>query len=133
MKLPLLALATVALWAGLAGCGGHAGVEPPPGQDDFFVTWEIDSLAFGALDCASAGAATVDLDAVNVDSGARFVSTFACDAFQGTSGPVDVGRFDVLVNLTDANGGVIDQVDIGVQNLTEAGTIDLGHVIFRLQ
>jgi hypothetical protein len=129
VKLPLLA---IAFGAALAGCGGHA-VEAPPGQDDFFVTWEIDSLAFGALDCASAGAATVVLDAINVDSGARFVSTFVCDAFQGTSGPVDIGRFDVLLNLADANGGVIDQVDIGVENLTEAGTIDLGHAIFRLQ
>jgi hypothetical protein len=121
--------------AAVAGCGGGSVTVTPAGavQDNFFVTWEIDSLAFGPIDCRTAGAATVDLDAVNVDSGRRFVFTFPCDAFQGQAGPIDVGNFDVLLNLTDPSGGVIDQVNVGTENVTQAGTIDLGHVVFRLQ
>lgn len=120
------------------GCGSGGGsvvvtpAAPPPVEDNFFVTWEIDSNTYGPLDCGQAGATTVDLDIVNVDTGARFVDSFDCNAYQGTSEPVDVGDFDVLVNLTDPTGGVISQTDIGTENVSTAGTIDLGHVIFTL-
>jgi hypothetical protein len=120
----------------VAGCGSSTTVVtpagPPPVVDNFFVTWEIQSATVGPLDCASAGATFVDLDIVNVDTGARFVDSFDCRAYQGTSQPVDVGRFDVLINLTDAGGGVLSQTDLGTENVSTAGTIDLGHFIFTL-
>jgi hypothetical protein len=112
-------------------CNDHQTVVVPATvQDRFFATWEIDSTRLGSIDCATAGASTVDMDLVNADSGNRFVFSFPCDAYQGTSGPVDVGRFDVLVNLTDPSGGVISQANIGAENVTTGGTIDLGHVVF---
>ncbi|MGZ3438768.1 MAG: hypothetical protein ACXVDD_04610 [Polyangia bacterium] len=123
----------------LAGCGSSGGgtvvvpASPPPVEDNFFATWEIQSVSVGPLDCFEAGAATVDMDIVNLDSGARFVYAFDCAAYQGTSGPVDVGRFDVLLTLDDGSGGVISQVDVGTENVSTAGTIDLGHFIFTLQ
>jgi len=121
----------------VGGCSSHTTVvtpsSPPPVEDNFFATWEIDSASFGAsIDCASAGAATVDMDIVNTDTGSRFVDSFDCNAYQGTSGPVDVGNFDVLLQLTDPSGGVISQVDVGTENVSTAGTIDLGHFIFTL-
>jgi len=119
----------------VAGCGSTTVVtpaSPPPVEDNFFVTWEIQSATVGPLDCFSAGASFVDLDIVNLDTGSRFVDSFDCNAYQGTSEPVDVGRFDVLVNLTDATGGVLSQTDLGTENVSTAGTIDLGHVIFTL-
>jgi hypothetical protein len=119
-----------------AGCGSSTTVVtpagPPPVVDNFFVTWEIQSASVGPLSCESAGAAFVDLDIVNVDTGTRFVDSFDCRDYQGTSEPVDVGRFDVLVQLTDATGGVMSQTDLGTENVSTAGTIDLGHVIFTL-
>jgi hypothetical protein len=127
---------SLVMMAGL-GCGGGGGTvvvpaTPPTVQDNFFVTWEIQSGTVGPLTCEEVGATTVDMDIVNVDTGARFVDSFDCRAYQGTSGPVDVGRFDVLVNLTDPSGGVISQTDIGTENVSMAGTIDLGHVIFTV-
>ncbi len=125
-----------ALALALGGCGNSGTVTVGPSgtiEDNFFVTWEIDSATLGAIDCASVGASGVDMDVVNVDTGRRFLFPFACEAFQGTSGPVDAGAFDVLLNLVDPSGGVIDQVDIGVENVNAAGTLDLGHVIFRLR
>jgi hypothetical protein len=119
----------------LAGCGSHEVVVAPasPGiQDNFFATWEIESTRFGPIECFQAGATGVDMDIVNVDSGERFVDSFACDAYQGTSGPVGVGRFDVLINLVDPTGAVLSQTDLGVSNIETAGTIDLGHVIFTI-
>jgi hypothetical protein len=120
----------------VAGCGSSTTVvtpaSPPPVVDNFFVTWEIQSATVGPLDCFSAGAEFVDLDIVNVDTGARFVDSFDCRDYQGTSEPVDVGRFDVLVQLTDAGHGVLSQTDLGTENVSTAGTIDLGHVIFTL-
>ena len=89
--------------------------------------------SFGAIDCASVGAATVDMDIVNVDTGSRFVDSFNCNAYQGTSGPVDVGNFDVLLDLSDPSGGVISQVNVGAENVSTAGTIDLGHFIFTVR
>ena len=119
-----------------AGCGSHTTVvtpaSPPPVEDNFFATWEIQSASVGPLDCFSAGATNVDMDIVNVDTGSRYVDTFPCDAYQGTSGPIDVGNFDVLLNLTDATGGVLSQVEVGTENVSTAGTIDLGHFIFTL-
>jgi len=121
----------------VGGCGSSTTVvtpaSPPPVEDNFFATWEIDSASFGgSIDCASVGAATVDMDIVNSDTGNRFVDTFDCNAYQGTSGPVDVGNFDILLQLTDPSGGVITQVDVGTENVSTAGTIDLGHFIFTL-
>ena len=119
-----------------AGCGSSTTTvtpaSPPPVEDNFFVTWEIQSATVGPLDCFEAGAASVDLDIVNVDTGSRFTDSFDCRDYQGTSGPIDVGRFDVLVQLADSSGGVISQTDLGTENVSTAGTIDLGHVIFTL-
>jgi hypothetical protein len=119
-----------------AGCGSSTTVvtpaSPPPVEDNFFATWEIQSSSVGPLDCESAGASFVDMDLVNSDTGARFVYSFPCTDYQGTSGPVDVGTFDALLNLTDASGGVLSQVEIGTENVSTAGTIDLGHFIFTL-
>jgi hypothetical protein len=117
----------------VAGCGGNTVVVTPTGtpvQDNFFATWEIDSQRFGAVSCEEAGAATVDMDLVNVDTGRRFVYSFDCRDYQGTSGPVDVGSFDVLLSLTDFNGFVLSQTNVGTENVSTAGTIDLGHHIF---
>jgi hypothetical protein len=131
-------LGSILLLVLVAGCGSRGSTtvvgpaSPPPVQDNFFVTWEIDSSFYGPLDCFQAGAAAVDMDIVNVDTGSRFVDSFRCDAYQGLSGPVDVGRFDVLLNLTDARGGVMSQLDLGTENVSTAGTIDLGHIIFTL-
>lgn len=121
----------------VAGCDSHGEVvvapsAPPAIVDNFFVTWEIESTTFGPLSCAQANAPEVDLDIVNVDTGERFVDSFACEALQGTSGPVGEGRFDVLVNLVDPTGAVLSQTDLGVSTVATAGTIDLGHVIFTL-
>lgn len=120
----------------VAGCSSHTTVvtpaSPPPVVDNFFATWEIQSASVGPLDCVSAGASFVDMDIVNVDTGSRFVDSFDCNAYQGTSEPVDVGNFDILLDLSDASGGVISQVNVGTENVSTAGTIDLGHFIFTL-
>lgn len=122
----------------VAGCGSGSSTtvvtpaSPPRIVDNFFATWEVHSTTFGPLTCPEAGAAFVDMDIVNVDTGARFVDTFDCNRYQGTSQPVDVGRFDVLLNLADGGHGVISQIDVGTENVSTAGTIDLGHFIFTL-
>ncbi len=122
----LVKLAAVATLAMLLGCGAGTSAASPsggPAQDNFFATWEIDSAS---------GARFVDLDLVNVDTGSRAVFTFDCDDYQGTSGLVDAGHFDVLLNLTDGSGAVLAQTGVGVQHLTRAGTVDLGHHIFQI-
>ena len=118
--------------AALAGCGSSSTTVTPSGtiEDNFFVTWEIHSAALGPVDCQTANAPGVDLDAVNLDTGERHIFHFACTAYQGTAGPISVGHFDVLLNLVDPTGGVISQTDIGAENISTAGTIDLGHVVF---
>jgi hypothetical protein len=118
----------------LGGCGHpDHGVGPTSTPADrFFVTWEIQSASFGPIDCFSAGASEVDLDLVNTDTGVRFVDRFPCDDYEGRSGPVDVGTFDVLLILADPTGAALSQIDIGTENVTAAGTLDLGHVIFQL-
>jgi hypothetical protein len=121
----------------LAGCGPPTVVvgpsSNPPPQDNFFATWEISSSFYGSVSCPSVGASFVDMDLVNVDTGRRFLYSFDCNAYQGTSGPVDVGRFDVLLNLSDAGHGVISSIDVGTSNASVAGTIDLGHFVFTVQ
>jgi hypothetical protein len=120
---------------GAIGCGSSSPVTvvaTATPQDNFFLTWEIDSLRFGTVDCASVGAATVVLDLENIDSGQSFITAFDCNAFEGTSAPVDVGRFSVLVSLSDSAGDVIDQIHLTTQNVTVAGTVDLGHVVFQV-
>jgi hypothetical protein len=128
------ALLSVAMWLTLAGCGGGGGGGGGTVvvEDRFFATWEIQSATVGPLDCQSAGASEVDMDLVNTDTGARFVDRFACTDYQGTSELVDVGTFDVLLNLTDPTGAVLSQAHVGTENVSTAGTIDLGHYVFTL-
>jgi hypothetical protein len=121
-------------YVGAAGCGDTTVVVPTatPVTDNFFVTWEIDSLAGGRVACETVGAVSVDMDIVNIESGARFLDSFDCRAYTGASRPVDVGTFDVLLSLVDFTGAVLSQTDIGAQNVTTAGSIDLGHHIFSV-
>lgn len=133
--LNLFKIGVLAAAVGLVGCGGGGSVVVTPTgtvQDNFFVTWEIRSVSFGPLDCAEAGAAFVDMDLVNLDTSERQVFSFDCFAYQGTSGMVGVGTFDVLLTLADARGGVIAETSVGVQNVTSPGTIDLGHTVFQV-
>jgi hypothetical protein len=131
---PVVLATFVSLVSLVAGCGGRDGSVGPSSTDAdrFFVTWEIHSQTFGPIDCASAGATEVDMDMVNTDSGVRFVDRFRCDDYQGRSGPIDVGTFDVLLILADPTGAVLSQIDVGTENVTAAGTLDLGHVIFQV-
>ncbi len=132
----LVQIAAVAGAFALGGCGGSTVVVTPasaPIQDNFFVTWEIQSATVGPVTCEEAATPTVDMDIVNIDTGSRQIFTFPCNAYQGTSGPIDVGHFDVLLNLTDRGGAAISQTDVGTENISQAGTIDLGHHVFQIQ
>jgi hypothetical protein len=119
----------------LAGCG-DAGVvvisTATPVVNNFLLSWEIDSLGSGLVACETVGAVRVDMDLVNLNSGNRFVFSFDCRAFEGTSGPVDFGTFDVVLNLIDGNGALLSQQELTAQNMTIAGSVDLGHRIFQV-
>ena len=117
----------VAAAIALAGCHSTTVVE-----DNFFATWEIDSVSVGAVTCEEVGAVTVDMDVLNTDTGERQIFTFACNAYQGTSGEIGVGTFDVIMSLNDGAGASLSQTRVGTENLSVAGTIDLGHHIFQV-
>src|SRR5579859_2687032 len=117
----------------LCACSGSTTVVTPAAVEDrLFATWEISSAAFGPVACATVGATSVTMDLVNVSSGERFIETFDCGDYQGTSAPLSVGSYDVLIDLEDAGGATLSQVDLGTDNISTAGTIDLGHVVFRV-
>lgn len=116
----------VAAAIALAGCHSTTVVE-----DNFFATWEIDSASVGAVTCGQVGAVTVDMDVLNVDNGVRQIFTFPCTDYQGTSGEIGVGTFDVVMSLNDA-AGALSQTRVGTENLSVAGPIDLGHHIFQV-
>ena len=75
--------------------------QPGAGQDNFFVTWEIQSQALGRS-TASRRARRRSTWTSSTSTPAPLRDSFDCGAYQGTSGPVDVGNFDVLFNLTDS-------------------------------
>jgi hypothetical protein len=110
----------------LACCNGNVATRA---GDRLIATWEITSSR-GTVDCAGAGATTVAMDVVDVESGARFIDTFPCATHQGTSRSLSAGAWDVLIDLDDARGTTVSQVDLATQNVS--GTVDLGHVVFRL-
>jgi len=117
----------------VAGCGARNVTVTPAGtpiQDNFFATWEIDSQVVGPITCEEAGAITVQMDILNLNSRVHVIDSFDCRAYQGTSGPVDVGNFDILLDLLDVSGRLLSQTHVGTENISVAGTIDLGHHIF---
>jgi hypothetical protein len=118
------------------GCNSQSDVlfvEPTAApQDKFFVTWDIQSQTVGPLTCAEAGATRVDMDVVNLDTAERLVFSFDCDAHQGLSGGVTIGRLDVVLNLLDPSEAILSQVDLGVQSQSQALTVDLGQVLFQV-
>jgi hypothetical protein len=115
-------------WLVLLACAGCDGNRPADG-DHLFATWEIASSR-GTVDCAGAGATTVAMDVVDVSSGARVIDVFPCATHQGTSRSLRAGAWDVLIDLDDARGATVSQVDLATENIT--GSVDLGHVVFRL-
>lgn len=120
---------------GLAGCDDdEVLVVTPVGAavDNLFITWEIQSLTIGPAACETVGAERVDMAVFNIDTGLEQVFSFPCVDYQGLSGDIGIGRFNVGLSLVDLTGRLLSAVDVGVANLTVSGTLDLGHVIFQV-
>jgi hypothetical protein len=120
--------------ATLSACDDDVTVVTPAGVpgEGFFLTWQVTSFSLGAVSCEQVGASTVTLDMVNLDTGSRFLFTFACNQFQGTTSPVDIGNFDILIRLNDVGNLPLSEVSVAASNIGVAGIIDLGNIVFQV-
>jgi hypothetical protein len=83
-----------------AGCGGGGGTSAGPSACAFIqAEWAIEQAQTGAaLNCAQAGADTVDMTANNMSM------SFPCAAYGGISDPVIPGIYNISFDLLDVNG-----------------------------
>lgn len=141
-------LAKLVLLAGAALSAGCVVVDGSPQPGDavdarFALTWQVNWADTGedVGDCTAIGADAVRVISTNISTRDVFIDVYDCRDGEGATAPVNVGDYDVNVEL-DACFGDPDCSDpevlsfsdtLGPFYMDRAGYTDLGHVVFLVQ
>lgn len=141
MKRTVAAHFVLAAALAVGACGGDdepsadAATEPDarPPQGTISMSWRIQR---GGVDtsCGDAGAQFVLVELVRQGEGAGEADPFNCTAGEATTRQVEVGAYDLRLDLLDTGGeSLLDaQVELFGIDVTEDGDTALGEVVFEL-
>jgi hypothetical protein len=76
----------------------------------FSLAWSLEDATGASATCAATSGVTVDVDVVNVATGAEALSTFPCGALAATTCAMPAGSYSVSMKLRDANGAVLSEI-----------------------
>jgi hypothetical protein len=97
----------------------------------FSVRWIIEDLDRHPTTCTAVGAATMDLDVLDVATSAVYHDTFACAAMAGVGSTLPAGDYSVAMRLRDAAGTLLSDAVAPTTLSIKAGcSTDLGSVPF---
>jgi hypothetical protein len=119
------------------GQGGQGGVTVPPvcsatTAPAFTVRWSLEDSAHAPTTCNAVGAATMDLDLLNLATSVVSHDTFPCTAMAGTSMTLPAGNYSVAMRLRDSAGTLLSEADAPTSYPLSAGcSTDLGLVPFE--
>ena len=122
---------------GQGGQGGQGGVTVPPAcsataTPAFTVRWSLEDAAHALTTCTAVGAATMDLDLLNLATSVVSHDTFPCTAMAGTSATLPAGTYSVAMRLRDSAGALLSEADAPTSYPLSAGcSTDLGLVPFE--
>jgi hypothetical protein len=140
MKSTLLALAALSL--GGAGCvvvEHHDVKAGDPLDARLYLTWEMnDSKTSVRLDCQSAGADTVRVNATNAGTNKVYSDLFDCKAGAGRTYSLTAGDYYINVDLLSCGADsscrspfvVSSASTVGPYGVWSDGELDLGHFVF---
>jgi hypothetical protein len=110
---------------GAAGAGGGAGgtTGSPDGSTGtqpsacsasatatFSLAWSLEDATGANATCDAVGGVTVDIDIVNLTSGAETAATFPCAALAATTCAMPAGQYSIAMTLHDASGAPLSDV-----------------------
>lgn len=108
----------------------------------FLLTWTTNDVRTGTeVDCYSAGADTVRVEAHNLSTDVVLADLFDCDAGTGETGALTAGDYTVSVELVACGGDSDCEGAAPVSSLSNRGQYgvwadedyDLGHFVFLIE
>ena len=117
---------------GLGGTGGTTATCTPTTTPSFSVRWSLEDSMGASTTCAAVGAATMDLDLLNIATSAVSHDTFPCDAMAGTSATLMPGSYSVAMRLRNTAGTLLSEgIAPTTYSITAGCSTDLGLVPFE--
>jgi hypothetical protein len=100
--------------SGSSGSSGSSGQKPPAcaagATATFSLAWTIEDATGGDSTCDAVGGATVDIDVVNLTTGAEALTTVPCRAMAATTCAMVAGSYKISLKLRDASGAQLSEV-----------------------
>lgn len=133
-------LACLALATALLACGDDA-ANPDAGPIDarapgstFTVSWTVNEDGGGALSCEDVAATSVVVTGVPIDGVVGFSEVFTCATGEGTSGEVNPGRYNLLVDLRTTGGTSLLDAPVALNNVEIVGAapVAAGQAVFTV-
>jgi len=112
--------------AGAAGCGDG-------GSSTIRVTWDIAYVSGQGTTCELANTPTVTLEAINLDTGAKTMATFACKDMFGVTPKVPSGFYRLNLSLIDTKGRAMAVVEYDQIETRRSGVTDVQMAPFDIQ
>jgi hypothetical protein len=133
-----LSVTMVALTAAMtAGCGDDS-ADPDASTIDaqaqvgtITATWTLTS-AGGEISCADVGASTVRVTALPIAGGFAAVDALACTGGSGTTRLLDIGTYNVTLELLGAGAVVLGSATFGDVEVTAGNDTDVGPAAFEV-
>jgi hypothetical protein len=95
---------------GDAGTGSKAAACTVGATATFSVAWSLEDATGADSTCDGTGGKTVDVDVVNLKTGAEALSTVPCAALAATTCAMPAGDYSISLKLRDAGGDVLSEV-----------------------
>jgi hypothetical protein len=117
---------------GQGGSAGSTATCSATTTPSFSVRWTLEDTAGAPANCTAVGAATMDLDVLDVATSAVSHDTFPCEAMTGTSATLAAGTYSVAMRLRDSAGKLLSEAIAPTTYPINAGcSTDLGLVPFE--
>jgi hypothetical protein len=118
---------------GAGGTGGNTSACTGGATSNFQVGWTIDDPSGAPASCAVVGAATMDLDVLNLGSNVSYHGSFACGQAAGSTCELPAGQYSFAMRLRDVRGTqLLEAVFPEILSIASGHTNDLGIVPFEV-
>jgi hypothetical protein len=119
--------------AGGGGTGGNMSACTGGASSNFRVAWTMEDPSGAPSSCAVVGAATMDLDVLNLSTNVSYHGSFACGQNAGTTCALPSGQYSFAMRLRDVAGTqLLEAVFPEILGIANGRTNDLGSVPFEV-
>jgi hypothetical protein len=98
----------------------------------FTFSWTVEDATGTTSTCSAQGGQTVDLEVVNLSTGAESLTTAPCATMTATTCPLPGGDYSVSMKLRNATGTVLAEVDAPMLFLSDGEATPVASVPFEV-